>query len=432
MPTPTQMPIVRAKDFVPDPLVDKAAINNELDNVINALNAIIGNLGDVRRADGQLKSVLADEAAAAAGIQANNATASAAASLASQQSALAIQAATQALHDVVVIKEALMNPHYVAIDNVSANMAAVLAAAQKAADAAVSAASALASQQSALGSENNAAAEAAAAAASAVAAANSAIQAGVIATQLGNPIPLAEKGVANGVATLDTVGKIPNAQLPTSALSQDIPLAQRGAVNGVATLDAAGDVSHPTAQPVITVTDFNLLKGNFEGYASHLAGGATLNSPSSTNGYLKVRKLSTVESVQELTCQTKGTVYMRDLSGGVWGRWSNFWYAPTVFYGGWVAYAAPYYGVQYMKDNNGVVHLRGLLQNGAGNSDMFLLPAGCRPATRIIALGDNSATISRVDIHCNNIADNGVDGRVSVTGTGFQWISLNNISFKAR
>ena len=51
------------------------------------------------------------------------------------------------------------------------------------------------------------------------------------------------RGTANGVASLDGNGKVPVAQIP--ALSY-LPTSQKGAANGVASLDANGDV--PFAQ----------------------------------------------------------------------------------------------------------------------------------------------------------------------------------------
>ena len=60
-----------------------------------------------------------------------------------------------------------------------------------------------------------------------------------VATRLG----VAEKGQANGVATLDAGGKVPTTQIPPLAY---VPISQKGQGNGVATLDAGAKV--PTAQ----------------------------------------------------------------------------------------------------------------------------------------------------------------------------------------
>ena len=52
-------------------------------------------------------------------------------------------------------------------------------------------------------------------------------------------IPTSEKDVANGVATLDSTGKVPSAELPAMDY---IPNAEKGVANGVATLDNQGKV----------------------------------------------------------------------------------------------------------------------------------------------------------------------------------------------
>ncbi|MFF4531449.1 hypothetical protein ACFY1P_19535 [Streptomyces sp. NPDC001407] len=82
-------------------------------------------------------------------------------------------------------------------------------------------------------------------------------------------IPVADKGVANGIATLDTTGKVPAGQLSipsgvvttvnsksgpsvtlTAADVSALAVTARGAVNGVAALDASGKV--PVAQLPVT------------------------------------------------------------------------------------------------------------------------------------------------------------------------------------
>ncbi|MCW5557319.1 MAG: hypothetical protein KIT22_05740 [Verrucomicrobiae bacterium] len=63
--------------------------------------------------------------------------------------------------------------------------------------------------------------------------------------EIATKIPLAEKGVPNGVATLDADGRVPITQLPQSG-TQYIPAAQKGAAGGVASLNASAKV--PLAQ----------------------------------------------------------------------------------------------------------------------------------------------------------------------------------------
>jgi hypothetical protein len=65
-------------------------------------------------------------------------------------------------------------------------------------------------------------------------------------------IPTTQKGVANGVPQLDSTGRMPAAQLPTTA----VQTASLGAVNGVATLDSAGKLTAAQV-PLAPVTSVN-------------------------------------------------------------------------------------------------------------------------------------------------------------------------------
>jgi hypothetical protein len=56
---------------------------------------------------------------------------------------------------------------------------------------------------------------------------------------LGGKLDRAEKGQANGIATLDASGKVLSAQIPPLAY---VPTAEKGKPGGVATLDASGKV----------------------------------------------------------------------------------------------------------------------------------------------------------------------------------------------
>lgn len=78
---------------------------------------------------------------------------------------------------------------------------------------------------------------------------------GTTAVQVG-AVPTTEKGMPNGVATLDATGKLAPEQIPELHY---IPLDQKGAPNGVATLDATGKI--PDSQlGEITLND-GLIKG---------------------------------------------------------------------------------------------------------------------------------------------------------------------------
>ena len=80
----------------------------------------------------------------------------------------------------------------------------------------------------------------------------------------------------------------------------------------------------------------------------------------------------------------------------------------------------------YWKDDNGVVHLRGLLKSGSSaTATMLTLPAGYRPALRhIYPTFASGTTCSRVDVHG--------DGTVAgVSGTSTAYTSLDGIQFVA-
>ena len=80
----------------------------------------------------------------------------------------------------------------------------------------------------------------------------------------------------------------------------------------------------------------------------------------------------------------------------------------------------------YMKDSNGVVHLKGLVTGThTGASTIFTLPSGYRPSKERMFPCISSASPDRalrVDIQA--------DGDVIVDSTHSGWVSISNISFK--
>lgn len=63
-------------------------------------------------------------------------------------------------------------------------------------------------------------------------------------------VPLANVGVANGIASLDSFGRVPTSQSPTLATLGGVPYASVGIANGIAQLDGSGFV--PSSQLSIT------------------------------------------------------------------------------------------------------------------------------------------------------------------------------------
>lgn len=72
----------------------------------------------------------------------------------------------------------------------------------------------------------------------------------VTADQLEAYVPKTEKGAVNGVAELDSSGKVPSDQLPDMNY---VPTSEKGAANGVATLDSTGRL--PEAQLPLSVEE---------------------------------------------------------------------------------------------------------------------------------------------------------------------------------
>lgn len=65
----------------------------------------------------------------------------------------------------------------------------------------------------------------------------------------------------------------------------------------------------------------------------------------------------------------------------------------------WVNYGgATYAPVTYFKDKNGMVHLRGLMKSGTCGSTAFTLPAGYRPAYRLIFPSITASSVGRLDV----------------------------------
>lgn len=72
----------------------------------------------------------------------------------------------------------------------------------------------------------------------------------VTADQLEAYVPKTEKGAANGVAELDSTGKVPSDQLPAMNY---VPTSEKGVANGVATLDSTGRL--PESQLPLSVEE---------------------------------------------------------------------------------------------------------------------------------------------------------------------------------
>jgi hypothetical protein len=116
----------------------------------------------------------------------------------------------------------------------------------------------------------------------------------------------------------------------------------------------------------------------------------------------------------------------------------------TAAHVGWQSLGAPYGNAAYYRDDQGVVHLSGVVQSsyfnpgdpsGTANQNLcpghsnsspviFVLPAGYRPAAEEDFAVDSNNAYGRVDVT--------PAGYVScVTGAGNKYVSLDGISFRA-
>jgi hypothetical protein len=145
-------------------------------------------------------------------------------------------------------------------------------------------------------------------------------------------------------------------------------------------------------QTLLTIlgTEIDDLRSNGFYYCSSGANQGSL--PSSTNGYLTNRSITSVYVWQEYTTVNLGLRYSRTLNNGVWTAWSADGNNPLVwtnltFASGWTwnsAEAASYYQPSYAIRNN-TVYLRGKVTKAASivaNEGIFTLPVGFRPLRR--------------------------------------------------
>ena len=100
---------------------------------------------------------------------------------------------------------------------------------------------------------------------------------------------------------------------------------------------------------------------------------------------------------------------------------SATWIAPTLT-NAWVSYGASN-TPGYYKDDDGVVHLRGLLKSGTIASSMFTLPIGYRPAKNIIRNTVSNAASGRLDITSAGLV-------IPQTGSNV-WVSVDSVAFTA-
>ena len=107
------------------------------------------------------------------------------------------------------------------------------------------------------------------------------------------------------------------------------------------------------------------------------------------------------------------------------------WITPVLL-NSWEQYGNPWDTAQYLRTNDGFVHIKGLIRNGtvANGTDLFQLPEGYRPQSNLVFIGGTRdpglqhATAARIDVWS--------DGFVKSYGdANTDWLSLSGIHFYA-
>lgn len=101
------------------------------------------------------------------------------------------------------------------------------------------------------------------------------------------------------------------------------------------------------------------------------------------------------------------------------------WTSPSL-QNSWEDYGGSFDDSGYMKDSQGVVHLKGLIRYGEIPGNIFVLPKGYRPLYPIIfeTVCSGTGNVSVIYVYANGTV-------YALRGNSGGWLSLNGISFKA-
>lgn len=81
------------------------------------------------------------------------------------------------------------------------------------------------------------------------------------------------------------------------------------------------------------------------------------------------------------------------------------------FAGAWVNFGAPWQAARFFKDTLGIVHVQGLVKNGAAApSTVFTLPAGYRPPADLIFASEAAAVYARLNVLASGVVQYGTGG----------------------
>lgn len=144
-----------------------------------------------------------------------------------------------------------------------------------------------------------------------------------------------------------------------------------------------------------------------------------------------------LDDLGDVTITTPSADEILRYSGSAWINDSLFPIVEPIdvstFYNSWANFGSGFEGARYWKDNEGIVHLEGLIGGGNSPTLIFILPSGYRPQADLLfgsrgyhtSYGEGSI---RIDIVSSS-------GNVAMIGPGYAsawgWISLNGITFYA-
>ena len=94
---------------------------------------------------------------------------------------------------------------------------------------------------------------------------------------------------------------------------------------------------------------------------------------------------------------------------------------PT-FQNSWVNYGSPYSLAAFYKDNQGIVHLEGMIKSGTMNTIIFTLPTSYAPTQDLHFVVDSNNNFGAVDVN--------ISGGVNATVGNKAWIVLDGITFR--
>ena len=118
--------------------------------------------------------------------------------------------------------------------------------------------------------------------------------------------------------------------------------------------------------------------------------------------------------------------YKLSVRGGLVEIEQENWKPMTPFANGWKNYSGTYNPAGYFKDSMCIVHLRGLVKDGATSKHIFILPAGYRPQHREI-----HAVFTRITPNVHGRVDIKTNGEILPWPGDKGWTSLDGITFRA-